>query len=158
MKLIDIYENQVPRFVIHETSVRAAIAILQYGAIKGIYVENPQAEKDLSDDLGPDYGKFVYATAYNDGQDICYGVEHPDVTFVINVSKLIKPGTYDPDYEGGLYMIEDRVQLKAIDMVIIKVDRDITGIAQLKSLCNSKRVNVQITTCEQYMSIVQKYQ
>lgn len=141
----------VGRYVFHATGYAAAKRILQQGKIKGMYIDLPPEErKELQQELGPDYGDYVYTTTFNQRPYTFMGVGGDDVIFVIDTQKA-PAGTYE-DMENGLYIIPTAVPLNAIatmyitnnnsqqqDQVVeLAEKRDIEPIIQVKGMTVDK--------------------
>ena len=120
-----LFENDkfTGRYVFHETHIDSAVNIIKQGRIKGIWIDNPRAKKDMLDDpeMEADYGNYVYTSTFNqDHTDFSYyGVTENHVLFVIDVKKLLQAGEYLTQYENGLYRIPNTVPLTAVVFVLI---------------------------------------
>lgn len=132
------------RYVFHETSLDVAIQIFKSGHIKGIYIDNPQAKAALQDELGADYGNYVYATTFkNHNEYAYYGVTNNEVMFVIDTHKLPHKGVYEPKYENGLFKIPNIVPLYAVVHVLIGgyEDDEDDRLHEVSSACMSHDID-----------------
>lgn len=155
MRLSEIAQRSI-HFTFHETSLAAAIQIVSSGRIKGIYVDNEEARRDLSNDLGVDYGNWVYTSTLRD--DVGYfGVSPNEVMFVIDVSKLPIQGVHEPEMEGGLYAIPKMVPLSAIECVYIFTDEESDDVHKLSAMCIQKHVQFDWVSIKERHTVVAKY-
>lgn len=109
-----------PKVVFHETTIAAAIKILQTGRIKGKFVDDPKAQKSThNDELDSDYGFVVYTSAMHCRDDYC-GVHQNDVMFVIDANEL--DGNYEPNVEGGLLTVPLQISISKVVHIHISDD------------------------------------
>ena len=146
------------RYTFHETDIQSAILILKSGKIKGKFIDDAEARKDLQDVYGKDYGEYVYTSTFTqDTDDYSFmGFNDPGVLFVIDTHKLSDKGRFEAAAENGLLKIPRSIPLSAV-ILVAESNKAGQFNKELRNLCEQRGIKFQYGLEDFRISLITHY-